>query len=257
MFCDCCVNINFTVNQSKSINSLSLRLRFTILITYFNLMHRGSNTINLIKSLKMILVAGANVFGQWLMEPPQFPNFQALSTNTKNDVKFDLKQAELVHMNWSYNVFQKERVFYLTGSWLGEENQIILLDLPKETLSSELNLQVLGNDYSLIIVDTVTHTMWFIDLEVPKKIKKVNIAIEKPLQDTAKKLKRDEKIIKVEATNKTCLCLTADGNVYIGFLPSHVDTSHCEGKVCDVQCGYEHFILLTDIGRVYTWGNGR
>lgn len=205
----------------------------------------------------MILVAGANVFGQWLMEPPKFPKFQVLSTGTKNDIKCDLKQAKLVHMNWSYNIFQKDKAFYLTGSWLGEENQIIKIDLPRETLNSEQSLQLLGNDYSLIIVNTITHAMWFIDLETPKKVKKVNIAIEKPLQDKTKRLKKDERIIKVEATNKTYLCLTADGNVYSGFLPSHVDTSHCEGKVCDVQCGYEHFILLTDIGRVYTWGNGR
>ncbi|CAK1548743.1 unnamed protein product [Leptosia nina] len=64
-------------------------------------------------------------------------------------------------------------------------------------------------------------------------------------------------IEKVIMTNDSCIYLTTAGDIFSGALPMHLDTSACLGKVVDVALGYEHKILLTDEGVVYTWGNGR
>lgn len=206
----------------------------------------------------MYKVAGTNLFGQWLEEDRIISEFRQLGGN-KNNYNFDINRSKLADINWSYNIFQCGSDFYVTGDWNGKENHLSKVDLPEECSSAnaESNLAMVGNDYSLMLVDKKSNTMWSIDLQKENTVKKINLNVEAPLENSSKRARRESQILKVVTTNNSCLCLTVDGRVYSGVLPSLLDTSHCIGKVIDVRCGYEHFMLLTDAGRVYTWGNGR
>lgn len=206
----------------------------------------------------MYRVTGTNLFGQWLEEDHIISEFRQIRGH-RNEYNFDINHAKLVQINWSYNIFQSGSDFYVTGDWNGKENQIRKVDLPAEciTADAESNLTMVGNDYSLLLVDKNANTIWSIDLEKEDSVKKINLTVEAPLENSSKRARRESQILKVVTTNNSCLSLTTDGRVYSGVLPSLLDTSHCMGKVIDIRCGYEHFMLLTDAGRVYTWGNAR
>ncbi|XP_028158924.1 E3 ISG15--protein ligase HERC5-like isoform X2 [Ostrinia furnacalis] len=204
----------------------------------------------------MYTVTGSNLFGQWLEEDRIIPEFRLLKGNNISESN---SNAKLCEINWSYNIYRNGSAFYLTGDWNGQQNQLVRrVELPEDcnTTDAESNLALVGNDYSLILVDKRANTLWFIDLE-DNSIKKVNLNVEAPLENSSKRARRESQILQVVTTNISVLILTTDGRVYSGVMPSLLDTSHCMGKVVDVQCGYEHYMLLTDAGRVYTWGNGR
>lgn len=205
----------------------------------------------------MYRASGANLFGQWLEDDRIISDFR-LITGCSNSI-INLNSATLVYLSWSYNIFRHDKAFYLTGNCYGKENQVVKVDLPEEcdTAEFDTNLTMVGNDYNLVIVDKESNTMWVMDLQKEKDTKKVILTIESSLENSIKRVRQESHILKVALTNNSCLCLTTDGRVYIGLLPSLLDTSHCVGKACDIRCGYEHFMLLTDAGNVYTWGNGR
>lgn len=206
----------------------------------------------------MYIVTGANLFGQWFSwanNTSYFDKFETVSP--ENESKFDFKKAKLVTSCWSYNIFQVDNVFYIAGSWHGKDNQII--NAPTEhnkQISKQSGLLITGNDYMLILVEKVSRSIWYFDFET-ENFKKIKLNEEPILESTVKKLRITDDIVKVAATNNTFIYLTSGGNVYTGQLPSYVDTQSCIGKVSDVECGYEHYMLLTTAGRVYTWGNGR
>ncbi|XP_049887835.1 RCC1 domain-containing protein 1-like [Pectinophora gossypiella] len=208
----------------------------------------------------MYLVAGSNLFGQWFCNDPIVSGFQDVNISEKITQKHDLAEVKISHLGWSYNILQTGNDFYLSGCWQGKENQLVKIDLPEDCkVLLDSSLTIVGNDYNLILVDKKKFSVWVINLEDENSVKKLSINVDTPLKRTSdsKRKRLEDHIIKVVATNNSCLYLTAEGSVYSGLLPSHLDTSHCEGKVCDIDCGYEHFILLTDAGKVYTWGNGR
>ncbi|XP_073948428.1 RCC1 domain-containing protein 1 isoform X2 [Choristoneura fumiferana] len=99
--------------------------------------------------------------------------------------------------------------------------------------------------------------MWVMSLEDHKDVKRFNLFTETLVAGATKRLKRVDTALKVCVTNHNSMYLTARGSIYSGALPSLVDTSMCTGNICDIQCGYEHSLLLTDTGQVYSWGNGR
>lgn len=207
----------------------------------------------------MYIVTGANLFGQWFSwseDVSVFEKFEPISLDRDNN--FDLKRAKFITSCWAYNIFEIDDTFFIVGAWNGKDNQLIRapkLDEQKYN-SKHSNLLIAGNDYILVFVEKITRSVWFYDLE-SADYKKVNF-IEEPIEENAvKKLRATDDIIKVAVTNNTFIYLSSEGNVYTGQLPSYLDTTHCVGKVCDVECGYEHYMLITDEGRVYTWGNGR
>lgn len=206
----------------------------------------------------MYRVTGVNLFGQWLEEDRIISGFRVLSKKN-NEYNFDINLAKLTQINWAYNIFQIGGAFYVTGDWDGKENQHIKVDLPEDcnTVDAETNLEMVGNDYNLLLIDKRGNKMWSISLDREHSVKKINLNVEMPLENSAKRARRENQILKVVNTNNSLLCLTTDGRLYSGLLPSLMDTAHCLGKVIDIRCGYEHFMLLTDAGRVYTWGNGR
>lgn len=206
----------------------------------------------------MYTASGVNLFGQWLEEDRIISEFRVLST-INNDYNFDINKAKLSQINWAYNIFKFDGDFYVTGDWDGREDQLVKVNLPEDcnTDDAETNLEMVGNDYYLVLIDKKSCTIWIINLERGHSVKKINLNVESPLENSAKRPRRDSEILKVVTMNNSMLCLTTDGRLYSGALPSLLDTSHCTGKVCDICCGYEHYMLLTDTGRVYTWGNGR
>lgn len=203
----------------------------------------------------MYYVTGSNLFGQWIAKENIIDGFRAVSETDEIDCLFCEKNARLVYISWSYNIIQCNNEFYAIGAWNGLENQCEKIALPEECMNSDLSL--VGNDYRLVVVNRNTNTLWLINLEHENDVKKIKFDTEVPIEKEPKKLKKVDSILKVAACNDSFLFLTTEGVVYSGLLPSYVDTSHCIGRVVDVQCGYEHCILLTDAGEVYTWGNGR
>lgn len=200
-------------------------------------------------------VAGSNLHGQWLCEDLIINEFRVF-TAPKYEIGLGLSRCNLLQINWSYNVYQIDGTFYLSGYWDGKERQLIKIPLPTECIDSN-EFKVVGNDYKIVLVGKSSNSLWVIDMKSKNEINKIIFNVEEPFEDTAKKQKIDNSIIKAVILNDSCLYLTSHGNVYCGLLPSYVDTRQCKGKICDIQCGYEHFIILTDEGRVYTWGNGR
>lgn len=195
------------------------------------------------------------MFGQWMTKENVIDGFRVVLEKHENDSMFCEKNARLVYISWSYNIVQCENEFYAIGAWNGLENQCQKIALPEECLRS--NIFIVGNDYQLVVVNKSTNTLWSVNLEQQNDVKKIKLDTEVPIEKEPKKQKKEGSILKVAACNDMFLFLTTEGRVYSGLLPSYVDTSHCRGTVIDVQCGYEHCILLTDVGEVYTWGNGR
>lgn len=205
-------------------------------------------------------VAGANVFGQWFAEENLFPSFHKVSISGAN-LKLNFSRIRLVDVNWAYNIFQIDNDYYVSGSWRGQENQLIKAEFPEECKNvNETGIVVAGNDYELIFVSKKMRILWVMELE-KEEIKKFNFTSDIPPEpepeNVVKKLRKEDVIVKTVTNNNTYLFLSSEGNVYSGVPPVQLDTRHCEGKVSDIQSGYEHCVLLTDQGRVYTWGNGR
>ncbi|KAH9634441.1 hypothetical protein HF086_008275 [Spodoptera exigua] len=201
-----------------------------------------------------LYVTGSNIFRQWHCDDLVINEFRVLSPS-KHIVANDRSRTNLLEINWSYNIVQIDDILYISGAWDGKENQFTKVPLPSECVTSKVDLCVTGNDYKIILVDKKMAALWALDLN-KNEVKKLNF-IEKAIEDNMKKKKLDDSVTKAVLSSGTCLYLTQRGHVYSGILPSYVDTKHCVGKVIDVQCGHEHFVLLTEEGRVYTWGNGR
>lgn len=200
-------------------------------------------------------VTGSNLFGQW---PHDNLIINKFHTITENNLLpgISAKMPNMLQINWSYNLIQIDKDFYLSGSWNGENNKFIKIPLPSDNSFLNNDITMVGNDKNYIIIGNNINTLWVGDFKFENGMKKININIEAPVS-SAKKLKKDIKITKAVLFNESCLYLTSLNILYNGILPSNVDVEHCKGKICDIQCGYEHFMLLTDIGAVYTWGNGR
>lgn len=201
-------------------------------------------------------ITGSNLFGQWLCEDAVINKFRIFNAPKHDDSGISLNGASLVQINWSYNIFEIAGSFYITGAWGGKEQQLIKLSLPAECTDLKVELNAVGNDYKLLLIGKNTDSIWAMDRE-KRETKRIRFCAETPLEEIVKKQKIETNIIKSVFMNDCCLHLTSDGNVYSGILPSYVDTRNCSGQVIDIRCGYEHFVLLTEEGRVYTWGNGR
>ncbi|XP_050355450.1 serine/threonine-protein kinase Nek9 [Nymphalis io] len=207
----------------------------------------------------MYIVTGSNLFGQWFSWTKNISFYDKFEEiYPERESKIDLKNSKLITSCWSYNIFDVDNIFYIVGSWHGRDNQIVKVPIPeeKEQSSKASGLLITGNDYMIILVEAITRSIWFFDFET-EDFKKVKFNEEPILENTVKKSRLTDDVIKVAATNNTFIYLTSEGNVYTGQLPSYIDTHTCVGKTCDVECGYEHYMLLTTEGRVYTWGNGR
>lgn len=203
----------------------------------------------------MYYITGSNLFGQWMTNENIIDGFRVVLEKHENYSMFCEKNARLVYISWSYNIVKCENEFYAIGAWNGLENQCQRITLPEECLSSDIC--IIGNDYRLVVVNKTTNMLWSVDLEHQTDVRKLKLDIEVPIEKEPKKQKKEDNILKVAACNDLFLFLTTEGRVYSGLPPSYIDASHCTGTVIDIQCGYEHCILLTDGGQVYTWGNGR
>lgn len=206
--------------------------------------------------MKMYRITGSNLFNQWESNTLVLNEFsEVFNYKTKSKLN-DKGFLKLVQINWSYNIYQNDCTFFVSGFWGGKESQIVKIPLPQKCQEFIKDLMVVGNDYKLFFIHKTLKKLWLQDLEDHEKVKELTFN-EIPIEINPKRRRKEFKLQKVVATNNSMLYLTESGEVYQGMLPSLVDTNHCIGKVCDIQCGYEHFLLLTDAGTVYTWGNGR
>ncbi|CAK1588546.1 unnamed protein product [Parnassius mnemosyne] len=206
---------------------------------------------------KEFLVSGCNLFGQWFAKEPIIETFKNI-TNTYCDlsIDFNVKYAKLVCMCWSYNIFQWKDDFFVTGAWAGKENVITKIDIIKEYGLSASELTVVGNDYNIVLLDIKKLKIWILCLKEKLQVTFLDLICEYPITQQIKQ-QSDIGIVKAVATNTSFLYLTNMGSVLFGMKPSYLDTSHCIGKVCDIACGYNHYMLLTDAGHLYSWGCGQ
>lgn len=201
----------------------------------------------------MQIVSGNNLYHQWFCDDLIISNFRPVTAESLNNLDFNT--AELIQVNWFYNIIKIQNSFYLIG-FINSGEKIRKIKLPENCDCPDTI--VVGNDYILLIVNKKSHKIWVYNLEDWSEYKCVSLTVEGALEKSSEKKKKLENLItNVSLFNDSLLYLTETGNIYCGLLPSYIDTTHCMGKVIDIQCGYEHFMLLTDAGYVYTWGNGR
>ncbi|XP_060810402.1 serine/threonine-protein kinase Nek9 [Amyelois transitella] len=204
----------------------------------------------------MCTIAGNNIFNQWHTDANIISGFcdVPLYTPAENSsIGKDYTEIEIVAILWSYNIYRTKDSFYISGIWGGKKVEFRRIILPPECSTHEKVL-ITGNDYYLFFVQRNIGKLWIMDES--DCVKEITFN-EAPVDNSPKRRKEDYSFGKIRATNDSFLCHTDDGIVYAGLLPSLVNTKHCTGSVCDISCGYEHCMLLTDVGRVYTWGNGR
>lgn len=196
----------------------------------------------------MHFVAGSNLFRQWLSDDTIFFGFRSICDDS------NISSAELVQINWYYNIIKGEKAFYISG-FTNSDERILEIPLPKDCNFSDV--LVLGNDYEIIVVDKIKRKLWILNIENPNEVKCINLNTEVPIDHLDNHKKFDDYVLKISMNNDCFLCLTEGGHVSWGILPNFICKEKCIGKIIDVQCGFEHCIILTDMGRVYTWGNGR
>lgn len=206
----------------------------------------------------MYVFTGNNLFGQWsTCSNTVIDKFCSLSNvePKQHDSNFSLKDATLISIGWSHNIFYMDSNFFITGDYKYLDQYLDFINLPKDCINAS-NVIIVSNEHHLVVINKNTCTFWTIDLE-NKKEKSFNLITEIPHYNNLKKLKSEERVLKCVAANNSLLFLTSSRFVYSGVIPNLVDTSRCVGEPIDVQCGNEHFMLLTASGRVYSWGNGR
>ncbi|KPJ09177.1 RCC1 domain-containing protein 1 [Papilio machaon] len=193
--------------------------------------------------------SGNNLFGQWFLNEPILEKFQLVSKNHGLDFK-------LMHMSWSHNVFQSKNAIYVSGAWDNNENVVKRLDLFFGVELKATDLLAAGNDDFFYVVDVKRLTIWIMHHEFDKTFTFYPLDLKFTLGKMEKE-NNDIEIVKMIVSNKSVYFLTNKGCIFTGIPPIYLDTRHCLGRVCDVACGYEHCILLTDFGHVYTWGSGK
>ncbi|XP_053601260.1 RCC1 domain-containing protein 1 [Plodia interpunctella] len=203
----------------------------------------------------MWIIAGNNLFNQWCTNDVIVTHFRDVPLRIPTeDLGTITKNTEIVEINWSYNIYKTNDSFYISGIW-GGRKQFTKVVIPKEfNICEEHSLLVAGNDYSLLFVEKKLGKLWIMDEN--DGVKEIKFS-EAPVDSSSKRRKENCDIRSVKAKGDNFMCLTYSGTVYIGMLPGLVNTENCLGSICDIDCGFEHFMLLTDAGRVYTWGNGR
>lgn len=201
----------------------------------------------------MYNVSGSNIHGQWLDRTTNhalhgFPTLK--TTNVPN-----IDEAQITSITWAYNIFLVKNDFNLAGSWAGAERQVTKVSLPEKYPQATKDLTLVGNDRTLFLCNVKTYDLWTLDLpETEDGAGNWNWSHKK--LDLLEHSERDVYIKKILVSHSdTPHILTSNGIVY--EYPVKIDTSHCIGKVCDLDYGMEHSILLTDAGKVYTWGNGK
>ncbi|XP_013179083.1 PREDICTED: protein pim1-like isoform X1 [Papilio xuthus] len=206
------------------------------------------------------MVSGNNLFGQWFLNEPILEKFELLPKNNSPALKFDdldIKDLKLLHMSWSYNIFQSRNGLYVSGAWDNNENVMKRLDIFTENEFRATDLLAAGNDDCLYVVDVNRLKLWIIDPASIKTSKFHPLDLEFNTLGKMEEEKNNVKVVKMIASNKSVYFLTNGGSIFSGVPPRYLDTSHCLGTVCDIACGYDHYILLTDVGQVYTWGSGK
>ncbi|XP_068617295.1 uncharacterized protein [Battus philenor] len=193
------------------------------------------------------LVSGNNLFGQWFPQKRIIDKFEATSQYTNNNKTNDILQyATLVKICWSYNIFQRQQKIFTTGYCDDEKFTQYVFD---NCQTDPADLLATGNDSTLHILNVRTNQLWIKNFGEDPKI--IDVVFKVTHFTKSKNLK----IIKIVATNTTIFFLTEGGDLFTEIPPNCVDTSHCKGKICDVVCGYGHYMLLTNAGFVYTWGS--
>lgn len=83
--------------------------------------------------------------------------------------------------------------------------------------------------------------------------------IQKTWIDTPRPIPYPAPIMKIEASANKIVALDIHGNVHVSglFLREHVcKTLSLQSPIHDVQCGYQHVIMLDEYGSVYMFGAG-
>lgn len=206
------------------------------------------------------MVSGNNLFGQWLLNVPILEKFEkVINTHSPNHEfdDFNTKDLKLMHMSWSYNIFQSQNKLYVSGAWDNNEKVVKRLNIYCENEFKDSDILVSGNDDFFYIVDTKRLKIWIMSNEFDKMSTFNLLDLEFNSLGKVEKDNNHVKVVKMIVSNKSVYFLTNDGCVFMGMPPQYLDTRHCLGKVCDIACGYEHCILLTDFGLIYTWGSGK
>lgn len=201
-----------------------------------------------------VFCCGFNAFNQWESgnnSDHNFKEFQFDNFKVDNDIKtFD------IHIGWAHNLILLNSKVFINGFHLDSINVCQELINP----DNEPITNFTSNDEFILFYNNKNTLVWkyYLDSDVEQKWKclpdfvKVDRRISS--DNTNNSYKEEECILKIVSSDRMNIALTTTGRIF--NIPYEID-SLCIGKIIDIECGYEHGILLTNLGNVYTWGGGR
>lgn len=205
-----------------------------------------------------LLFSGFNGFGQWPVEQDMIKDFTSVNVKKYFESQDKIEKFDW-SIEWAYNVFILNSKIIIKGFSENLEGKSEILSHPNGGTFTNVSC----NDKFLLLFNNQDKNVWkyFLDPEVDQKWKQLPNFLNSERELTGHGGNgdntdlNDETILKIVCGVMIIICLTSKGRVF--NIPSEISTENIVGKVIDVCCGYEHAVLLTDQGSVYTLGGGR
>lgn len=199
-----------------------------------------------------VFYCGFNGFEQWESTNNNHCFKEVQFDNAKSDEEIGIFD---VHIGWAHNLILLNSKVFIKGFHLEATDCQELINPNNEPIT-----KFVSNDEFVLLYNNQNTIVWkyYLDNEVEQKWKRlpdfikvdcrVSSVVTEHIND------QDECILKIVSSDRMNIALTTTGRLF--NIPYEID-NQCSGKIIDIECGYEHGILLTDLGNVYTWGGGR
>lgn len=150
-----------------------------------------------------------------------------------------IKNLSSITLGWNYLLIWKEDSVFISEKYINncEEKQLSIPTSPLTKFSSAV-----AGKSSITLIST-DNKIWQYKLYSEKWNKVANF--------TAK----DELVLKIDGTNQNICALTNYGRIYNVPTLLEMPTGN-ESKCSDMACGFEHTLVLTNNGEVYSFGGG-
>ncbi|CAD6992391.1 unnamed protein product [Ceratitis capitata] len=199
--------------------------------------------------------SGFNGFGQFGGGSQQSVNefIEFSLENTPNDQEHIL----LLAASWSYTAYARGKYLVLRGFLTGTPNTSICLQAP-----GNINQLAVSDRFALVLCENGR----LYKAPTESTVKLLEVKLETELQVLPQKRSifgepksSAEQMANIHITHIACgsninVAISATNTVY--SVPSKIHQFQKHFRVQQLQCGFEHALLLSGNGDVYSWGNG-